>query len=1120
MFRARPWLLLLFGAVLSSAVAPPAERLLVDFLPSPAIGVGSARPRFTFSPVASAGGARNTTVASARVVVRAAGGALFWDSGDVPQNASADGAGVRCGVEVPEGRAFTWTLTWRAAGGGSPSSLPSAPARFVTALRSDAGWRGARWVGAGHGQFRARFDLSAAAASLAAVRGAAVAGGNLTLTALAFLSAPGGAVLTLNGDTALPGGDRVGVSAWFDWTRSLPSTAHDLTPLLLLPAAATRRRKGGEGGGAASLQNDAQNAQNELLLTIGCGSWCPCHVPTWDHSGRAVLTAAGAQPLARLLLVISSTDDAGVVEELLVLGTGTEATGAAAATAAAAAAATAAVAVAAAAAPQFSSRAGPVVSSSSWLGATLDHTLGAEQGWSSPARLVPHDTLALDLPGAGTAVDPLPQPPMATFAPVAADQPVSVAPAGAGGGSVYKMGRMVMGTAAVAAGAWGGAGRIRLEFCESLLDTGGCLRMAGYAANGTTDIHIVDDKDAVAGATPALAGAFSWRGFLYVIVTPEGGATFRGGLRDLSAQWTGLQLEEASSVAFEGGAGGAAPMLAQLRDLVARSFRSNLMTGLPTDCPTREKHTWLGDSMDVQLGAQYVYWAPSVFGAFVGQALAAQAPNGFVPVVVPCHQGVDAASNDLSWTTGFPMGVHSLRRFYGGGAGVAGGGVGAPARSASPPPGGATFFTSASWAALRAWTDGQLSNATARGRPGHLPDFFVYGDESGKARTGPANVTATVSRRCAAACFLVALGAMAELAEKLGEAADAARWSTTLKTLRGEFDSLFWLPNGTYTTEAEARQTVDGMALAAGVGSTSHRVAAAAGLLADVTARNFSLTVGSVGQKRLLATLSSLVNVSTPGAAAAAAVADAGPGHDAALRVALGTAEPSWGYWLSKGATTCWESWTAMTQPHDDHHHGSRNHAWLCGGLAEWLHADLGGIAPVADGFGAVSIAPKISSTLGPAGVAMTLQTVRGPVTSHWTRGDAALSALRERRRLKAQAARTTTDVVADAGVGAGAGEPPLLLLLLQLRVVVPPGVTADVELPLLGVETAEHMRHVAVSEGARLLWGGSPRAAVHEVDGARVMALERSAAPGVCARLRLRLGSGTYELSVRWRDL
>ena len=33
------------------------------------------------------------------------------------------------------------------------------------------------------------------------------------------------------------------------------------------------------------------------------------------------------------------------------------------------------------------------------------------------------------------------------------------------------------------------------------------------------------------------------------------------------------------------------------------------------------------------------------------QAAGSSAVDGFVPVVVPCHQGVDAASNDLSWTS-------------------------------------------------------------------------------------------------------------------------------------------------------------------------------------------------------------------------------------------------------------------------------------------------------------------------------------------------------------------------------------------------------------------------------------------------------------------------------------
>jgi|EP01047_Picozoa_sp_COSAG01_P074759 hypothetical protein len=37
------------------------------------------------------------------------------------------------------------------------------------------------------------------------------------------------------------------------------------------------------------------------------------------------------------------------------------------------------------------------------------------------------------------------------------------------------------------------------------------------------------------------------------------------------------------------------------------------------------------------------------------QASGSPEVDGFVPVVVPCHQGVDAASNDLSWSAGFVM---------------------------------------------------------------------------------------------------------------------------------------------------------------------------------------------------------------------------------------------------------------------------------------------------------------------------------------------------------------------------------------------------------------------------------------------------------------------------------
>jgi hypothetical protein len=74
------------------------------------------------------------------------------------------------------------------------------------------------------------------------------------------------------------------------------------------------------------------------------------------------------------------------------------------------------------------------------------------------------------------------------------------------------------------------------------------------------------------------------------------------------------------------------------------------------------------------------------------------AVDGFVPVVVPCHQGVDAASNDLSWTSGFVMTARWLRLYYGDQGTVA-----------------------KHWEQLKRWTDGQLSNATKAS--GGLPDY-------------------------------------------------------------------------------------------------------------------------------------------------------------------------------------------------------------------------------------------------------------------------------------------------------------------------------------------------------------------------------------------------------------
>lgn len=128
-------------------------------------------------------------------------------------------------------------------------------------------------------------------------------------------------------------------------------------------------------------------------------------------------------------------------------------------------------------------------------------------------------------------------------------------------------------------------------------------------------------------------------GFQYVIVRTSPGVVFRGALGDVVAVWTGAALEAsvsfnvsmadanaASSSSQRGGsdAGSSAgdvgaSVFAQIADMVARTQRSNMVSGLPTDCPTREKHGWLGDAHDTAVEAMYNLCVSAVWSVVCGQ---------------------------------------------------------------------------------------------------------------------------------------------------------------------------------------------------------------------------------------------------------------------------------------------------------------------------------------------------------------------------------------------------------------------------------------------------------------------------------------------------------------------
>lgn len=145
------------------------------------------------------------------------------------------------------------------------------------------------------------------------------------------------------------------------------------------------------------------------------------------------------------------------------------------------------------------------------------------------------------------------------------------------------------------------------------------------------------------------------------------------------------------------------------------------------------------------------------------------------------------------------------------------------------------------------------------------------------------------------------------------------------------------------------------------------------GLVANVAAQGNHQTVGSVGAKYLLTQL-------------------AGAGQQkTAMLVATQKTYPSFGYWLSQGATTCWENYSGKPDPSHPPT-PTHNHIFLCGGLGEWLYRNVAGISPGSNGYQDVTIFPDVVADVGPRRASSSVNTVAGRVEASWQRVPAVVS--------------------------------------------------------------------------------------------------------------------------------
>jgi alpha-L-rhamnosidase len=134
-------------------------------------------------------------------------------------------------------------------------------------------------------------------------------------------------------------------------------------------------------------------------------------------------------------------------------------------------------------------------------------------------------------------------------------------------------------------------------------------------------------------------------------------------------------------------------------------------------------------------------------------------------------------------------------------------------------------------------------------------------------------------------------------------------------------------------------------------------------LVKDIESRNWHLSTGFLGTPFLLFTLADHERV------------------DVAYRLLLNDTYPSWGYMLSKGATTWWERWNGDT---GDPSMNSYNH-YAFGSVVAWVYRYVAGIDTADDspGFHHIVIHPHLDSSMSHA--SGEYNSVYGKITTDWT---------------------------------------------------------------------------------------------------------------------------------------
>jgi alpha-L-rhamnosidase len=492
------------------------------------------------------------------------------------------------------------------------------------------------------------------------------------------------------------------------------------------------------------------------------------------------------------------------------------------------------------------------------------------------------------------------------------------------GAYVFDMGQNMVGW--VTLKVKGAAGtKVQLRFAERL-NPDGTIYTANLRNADATDTYILKGGD-----EETYAPHFTFHGFRYVEVTRYPGTP------TLDA----VQGDVVSSVGVR-----PAATLTTASDLVTHMWeiglwgqRGNFLS-IPTDCPQRDERLgWMGDAGVFWRTGSYNFDIAAFSQKFVQDIVDAQTRQGAFTNVSP---------NTLPSGGGGTEGTDAWNEGMVGAPGWGDAGVIVPWTTWLQY--GDRQVIEKNWDAMQRWMEFIQSRN---------PDFIRKNGVGPNFADWLAPDPNTNKDLLATAYWALIANMMSQMAHALGKDADAARYDQLVSNIRAAFQKTFISDNGTVGTGTQTSYVV---ALYTKMAPQAQEPALVDKLVQNIEAHGWHLSTGFLGTPFLLFTL-----------------ADHGR-SDVAYRLLLNETYPSWGYMLSKGATTWWERWNGDT---GDPAMNSYNH-YAFGSVIAWVYRYAAGIdtSPASPGFKEIIVHPHLNSRM-PAARAE-YDSVYGRIVSDW----------------------------------------------------------------------------------------------------------------------------------------